>query len=173
LPDPKTFALESGKPAKLTARDRWNKASAEREKKHNEIELRRQAAAKQGREDMSGAISRLEKMLTQRDVDENLNEAVSPAQQAAIAIAKKRADRSKSTKSKQSINEMQNTQVVEQAIIKRILVTHRDMLAKFGPEKIIDVAGDVAYNVGDIGSIGSSDVSGWVKQVQQILGATA
>jgi hypothetical protein len=47
-----------------TARARWNKALAQREKKHNDIETRRQAAAKQGRTDVPGAISRLEKALT-------------------------------------------------------------------------------------------------------------
>ena len=46
-----------------TARERWNKASAQREKKHNEIEARRRESAKQGRTDVPGAISRLEKLL--------------------------------------------------------------------------------------------------------------
>ena len=46
-----------------TARERWNKASAERQKKHDEIEALRQAAAKQGRTDVPGAIKRLEKAL--------------------------------------------------------------------------------------------------------------
>jgi hypothetical protein len=42
-----------------TARDKWNRASAEREKKHNDIEAKRQAAAAQGKENMSAAIDRL------------------------------------------------------------------------------------------------------------------
>jgi hypothetical protein len=49
-----------------TAREKWNKASAEREKKHNEIEAKRQAAAKQGKEHMSAAIDRLEKHLNKK-----------------------------------------------------------------------------------------------------------
>jgi nicotinamide mononucleotide adenylyltransferase len=48
-----------------SAREKWNRASAEREKKHNEIEAKRQAAAKQGKENMSGAIDRLEKQLSE------------------------------------------------------------------------------------------------------------
>jgi hypothetical protein len=72
----------------------------------------------------------------------------------------------------ESINEVKDTEAVEQAILKRIMVAHKDMLVKFGPEKIMTAASDVAYNVGDVGEVGSSDVSGWVKQVQQILGAT-
>jgi hypothetical protein len=73
----------------------------------------------------------------------------------------------------QHLREVKDTEAVEQAIVKRIMVAHRDMLVKFGPEKIINVAEDVAYNVGDIGEMGSNDISGWVKQVQQILGANA
>jgi hypothetical protein len=71
----------------------------------------------------------------------------------------------------QNINEIKDTEAVEQAILKRIMVSHRPMLTKYGPEKIMTAASDVAYDVGDIGEIGSSDVSGWVRQVEYILGA--
>ena len=46
-----------------TARDRWNTAAAERQKKHDEIEAKRVAAAKQGKENMSGAIDKLSHIL--------------------------------------------------------------------------------------------------------------
>ena len=72
----------------------------------------------------------------------------------------------------QTVNEIKDTEAVEQAILKRVMVAHRDMLMQYGPEKIMTAASDVAYDVGDVGEIGSSDISGWVKQVQQILGAT-
>jgi hypothetical protein len=61
----------------------------------------------------------------------------------------------------------------EQAILKRIMVAHTDLLKQYGPQKVMQAAEEVAYNVGDLDEIGTSDVSGWVKQVQQILGATA
>jgi hypothetical protein len=51
------------------------------------------------------------------------------------------------------------------------MVGHKDMLMKYGPEKIMTAASNVAYDVGDIGEMGGSDISGWVKQVQYILGA--
>jgi len=35
----------------------------------------------------------------------------------------------------------------------------------------MQAAEEVAYNVGDIDEIGSSDVSAWVNEVKQILGA--
>ena len=90
-----------------------------------------------------------------------------------LSLLYKLQKRLQGQKDSQPINEVKDTEAVEQAILKRIMVAHRDMLIKFGPEKIMTAASDVAYDVGDIGEIGSSDVSGWVKQVQQILGAVA
>ena len=72
-----------------------------------------------------------------------------------------------------AIREDNASEAAEQAILKRIMVAHTDLLKQFGPEKVMQAAEEVAYNVGDVGEIGSSDVSGWVRQVQQILGATA
>jgi hypothetical protein len=46
-----------------TARERWNKASAEREKKHADAEKEMNARHARGEEDMKGSIDRLEKAL--------------------------------------------------------------------------------------------------------------
>jgi hypothetical protein len=73
----------------------------------------------------------------------------------------------------EGVTEDQDTSGVEQAILKRIMVAHLDLLRQYGPEKVMQAAEEVAYNVGDVDEIGTSDVSGWVKQVQQILGAVA
>ena len=59
---------------------------------------------------------------------------------------------------------------VTQAITRRILMQHPDLLQKYGPEKVGDAIDSVAEYVGDVEEIGSSDVSGWVKQVAQSLG---
>ena len=58
---------------------------------------------------------------------------------------------------------------VTQAITRRILMQHPDLLQKYGPEKVGDAIDSVAEFVGDVEEIGSSDVSGWVKQVVQSL----
>lgn len=55
------------------------------------------------------------------------------------------------------------------AIIHRIMVGRTDLLAKYGPQSILSAAEDVADWVGDVEEIGSSDVSGWVKQVERML----
>lgn len=55
------------------------------------------------------------------------------------------------------------------AITRRILMQRSDLLSKYGPEKVMAAIDDVADFVGDVEEIGSSDVSGWVKQVEQSL----
>lgn len=62
---------------------------------------------------------------------------------------------------------------VTQAITRRILMQHPDLLQKYGPEKVGDAIDSVAEFVGDVEEIGSSDVSGWVKQVAQSLDGIA
>jgi hypothetical protein len=69
-----------------------------------------------------------------------------------------------------TVAEDQDSSGVESAIIRRILVAHKDLLMKFGPEKVMQAAEEVAYNVGDVDEIGTSDVSAYVNQVKQILG---
>jgi len=59
---------------------------------------------------------------------------------------------------------------VAQAIIRRILLQRTDLLAKYGPEKVGAAVDEVADFVGDVEEIGSSDVSGWVRHVEQMLG---
>ncbi len=59
---------------------------------------------------------------------------------------------------------------VVSAITRRILMQRTDLLAKHGPERVGQAIDDVAEWVGDVDEIGSSDVSAWVKQVEQALG---
>ena len=75
------------------------------------------------------------------------------------------------TQTAQSVNEDSNSGAAEQAILNRIMTAHIDLLRQFGPEKVMQAVEEVAYNVGDLAEIGTSDVSGWVRQVRQILGA--
>jgi hypothetical protein len=58
---------------------------------------------------------------------------------------------------------------VVSAITRRIIRQHPELL-KHGPDKVLAAIADVADFVGDVEEIGSSDVSGWVKQVARSLG---
>ena len=66
-----------------------------------------------------------------------------------------------------------SSDAVERAILNRIMVAHTNLLMQFGPEKVMQAAEEVAYNVGDVDEIGTSDVSAYVNQVRQILGVEA
>jgi len=57
---------------------------------------------------------------------------------------------------------------VVSSITRRIILQHPELL-KHGPDKVLAAIADVADFVGDVEEIGSSDVSGWVKQVERYL----
>jgi len=58
---------------------------------------------------------------------------------------------------------------VESAIIRRILVAHKDLLQKFGPQKVMDAASAIADDHADVEEIGTSDVSAYVHEVERYL----
>jgi hypothetical protein len=66
-------------------------------------------------------------------------------------------------------NPEQPDSAVASAIIRRILLQRTDLLAKYGPDQVGQAVDDVADFVGDVDEIGSSDVSGWVNMVEEIL----
>jgi hypothetical protein len=102
-----------------------------------------------------------------KTVPVNTAKTVKPAQENIFSLTEKNSI----TQTVQSVNEDSNSGAAEQAILNRIMTAHIDLLRQFGPEKVMQAAEEVAYNVGDLAEIGTSDVSGWVRQVRQILGA--
>lgn len=68
-------------------------------------------------------------------------------------------------------NSGQEDSPVVNAITRRILMQRTDLLAKYGPEVVGKAIDSIADFVGDVDEIGSSDVSGWVKQVERELGS--
>lgn len=64
--------------------------------------------------------------------------------------------------------EIENNPVIN-AITRRILSQHLDLVKKHGPEKLAQAIDSVGDFVGDVDEIGTSDVSGWVKQVEREL----
>lgn len=71
----------------------------------------------------------------------------------------------------ETLEEDSDTSPVESAIIRRIVNVRTELLGKHGPEKVLDAVKEVASYVGDVDEIGSSDVSGWIRQVERILGS--
>ena len=73
----------------------------------------------------------------------------------------------------ESMTEGMEDSPVAGAITRRILMQRADLLSKYGPEKVTAAIDEVADFVGDAEEIGSSDVSGWIKQVEQSLAGMA
>jgi len=64
--------------------------------------------------------------------------------------------------------ESQNSSVAD-AILQRILYQRADLLKAYGPELVKSAVDNVADYVGDVDEIGSSDVSGWIREVERML----
>jgi hypothetical protein len=60
-------------------------------------------------------------------------------------------------------------EAVEMAIMRRMLIAHTDLIVEFGLDRVVAAIEEVAYDVGDVDEIGTSDVSAYVRQVQRIL----
>src|ERR1700693_2405862 len=69
-------------------------------------------------------------------------------------------------KKKKTSSKTDESNPVVSAIARRIMNQHVDLLRNHGPEKVMEAIEDVAYGVGKIEEIGSSDVSIWVESVE-------
>ena len=59
--------------------------------------------------------------------------------------------------------------IVANAILNRILIQKPFVLSTYGPEAVLNAANEVAYDVGEVEEIGTSDVSCWVDRVMDRL----
>ena len=70
---------------------------------------------------------------------------------------------------KKSVTEGYEDNPVANAIYRRLMFQKPDLFTRYGLEYVAQAVEDVADFVGDVEEIGSSDVSGWVRQVEQNL----
>jgi hypothetical protein len=68
----------------------------------------------------------------------------------------------------QSLMEGRFDNPISNAITRRIIDQRSDLM-RFGPSEVMSAIDQVAEWVGDVDEIGSSDVAGWVKQVEVLL----
>jgi hypothetical protein len=76
--------------------------------------------------------------------------------------------------SKDEVNEDEeddSIEAIQSAIIRRIINgKHHELLMKLGPAGVSEAVADLAYRVGPVDEIGSSDVSIWVRELEQDAG---
>jgi hypothetical protein len=97
----------------------------------------------------------------------SLNEQQLKEHMTMVSHAKSLAEELKGL---QGVSEDQEPSPVASAITRRIMLQRTDLLSKYGPEQVGNAIDEVADFVGDVDEIGSSDVSGWVKHVERLLG---
>jgi hypothetical protein len=69
----------------------------------------------------------------------------------------------------QGVAEGRDYSAVTNAVTRRIIHQHPEVLAKYGPVVVGQAIDEIAEFVGDVDEIGSSDVSGWTSQVIRSL----
>jgi hypothetical protein len=88
----------------------------------------------------------------------------------ALAGDMKRIDKSGALKKFGiGVAESRDDSPVARAIINRIMMARTDLLEKYGPTSVTQAIDDVADWVGMVDEIGTSDVSGWVREVESYL----
>ena len=104
------------------------------------------------------------------DNDDNMPEWTQKKITKAADYVDTAADYISSQKERGVMEDDSEPNPVARAILHRIMMSHPGMLAQHGPEQVMNAVDDVAEYIGDVEEIGSSDVSGWVRQVEQMLG---
>ena len=61
-------------------------------------------------------------------------------------------------------------EAIQSAIIRRIAHNHHELLKKLGPDGVLEAAREIAEFAAPVEEIGSSDVSGWVRQIERDAG---
>jgi len=61
-------------------------------------------------------------------------------------------------------------EAIQSAIIRRIAHSHHELLMKLGPDGVLEAAREIAEYAAPVEEIGSSDISGWVRQIERDAG---
>jgi hypothetical protein len=109
------------------------------------------------------------KLIGMLDNNDNMPEWTQKKINKATDYVDTAADYISSQKERGVMEQSEEFSPVARATLHRIMMRHPGMLAQHGPERVMKAVDDVADLVGDMDDIGSSDISGWVNMVQEIL----
>ena len=121
-------------------------------------------------EELAENISREPRTARERDemIDKIRRMMTQDRNPANLQIMKKDIEILK-TKYRDLKEDSDSTEAVEMAIMRRMLVAHTDLIMRHGLDVVVAAIEEVAYDVGEVDEIGSSDVSAYVRRVQRIL----
>ena len=111
------------------------------------------------------------KLIGMLDNNDNMPEWTQKKITKATDYADTAADYISSQKERGVMEGDSESNPVVRAILHRIMMQHTGMLAQYGPQRVMDAVDELAdrVNIGPDDEIGTSDVSGYVRQVQQML----
>ena len=109
------------------------------------------------------------KLIGMLDNDDNMPEWTQKKINKASDYVDTAADYISSQKERGITEQPEDGSPVSRAVLHRIMMAHPGLIATHGPEKVIDAVDELAYHVGDVEEIGTSDVSGWVRDVIRML----
>ena len=120
------------------------------------LDRAKEPAYKKNPDALAGLKKQFQKIKAERDSYFKINPATGMNDSGTLGTTKGKLDE-------------QHDSPVAGAITRRILMQRHDLLKQYGPEAVTAAIDNVADYVGDVEEIGSSDVSGWVNQVERML----
>jgi hypothetical protein len=121
------------------------------------------------KDELMTMIRSARKLIGMLDTDDNMPEWTQKKINKATDYVDTASDYISSKKERGVMEGDSESNPVVRATLHRIMMRHPGMLAQHGPERVMAAVDDVADLVGDVDEIGTSDVSGWVNMVQEIL----
>jgi len=85
-------------------------------------------------------------------------------------VARKRTEKLVKEPMKEDEEDDGSFEAIQSAIIRRIAHNHHELLMKLGPDGVLEAAREIAEFAAPVEEIGSSDVSGWVRQIERDAG---
>jgi hypothetical protein len=121
------------------------------------------------KDELMTMIRSARKLIGMLDNDDNMPEWTQKKINKATDYVDTASDYISSKKERGVMEQSQEGSPVASAVLHRIMMAHPGLLAQHGPEKVMDAVDELAYHVGDVEEIGTSDVSGWVREVITML----
>ena len=123
------------------------------------------------KDELATMIRSARKLIGMLDNDDNMPEWTQKKINKATDYVDTASDYISSQKERGVMEQSEETSPVASAVLHRIMMQHPGVLAQHGPEKVMDAVDELAdyVNIGPDDEIGSSDVSGWVRDVIRML----